>query len=218
MSNKRRHTDRDRRDVSVAPVVLAGGGSERFGPKPKSLATVQHQPMIARIVDAVRAATDRTPVVAVGDPEKESVVDPVISLPVRYRYDVEWGRGPLAGIAGALGAVETDAVFVCGCDMPRLDPSAVKWLAAEYASRSAAALVPMSDGRNHPLHAVYDRRALEQYCRQQPTDLRLQRLASELDASVIRARNAPDCIPLDHSVSNTNTRADLSAVRTQIGD
>jgi len=218
MNDGSRQDDCNRRAVSATPIVLAGGESERFGPKPKALATVQHQPMITRIIDVVRTATDRTPIVAVGNPEKQSVVDPALSATVRYRYDVEWGHGPLAGIAGALDAVETDTVFVCGCDMPRLDPNAVEWLVDEYASRSAAALVPTSEGRNHPLHAVYDHQALERYCRQQPTDLRLQRLVSELDASRVRARNAPEDIPLDHSVSNTNTQDELSAMRTQIGD
>lgn len=218
MSDERTLDDVHHQSMSITPLVLAGGTSDRFGPDPKSLATVQQQPMIARIVDAVRAATDRRPVIAVGDPEKQSVVGPALTSPVRYRYDVDWGRGPLAGIAGALDAVETDAVFVCGCDMPRLDPGAVQWLAAEYASRAVDALVPASDGQHHPLHAVYDRRALEQYCRQQPEDVRLQRLVSELDASVVPARDVPDRVPLDRSVSNTNTRAELSVVRTQIGD
>ncbi|KOX95753.1 molybdenum cofactor guanylyltransferase [Halorubrum tropicale] len=212
------HNQDDRRAVSVTPIVLAGGGSERFGPEPKSLATVQGQPMIARIVDAVRAATGRTPVVAVGDPEKQSVVDPALSPPVRYRYDVEWGRGPLAGIAGAISAVETDAVFVCGCDMPQLDPTAVEWLVDEYARRPADAIIPADDAGHHPLHAVYDTQALQRYCSQQPSDLRLQRLVSELNATVVQDQDAPDRVPLNRSVSNTNTRAELCAARTRIGD
>ncbi|WP_336135385.1 molybdenum cofactor guanylyltransferase [Natronomonas amylolytica] len=218
MSDEHNQDDRNSRAVSVTPIVLAGGGSERFGPESKSLATVQDQPMIARIVDAVRAATSRTPLVAVGDSEKRSVVDPVLSPPVRYRYDVEWGRGPLAGIAGAIDAVETDAVFVCGCDMPQLDPSAVEWLVDEYASRPAAAIIPATDAGHHPLHAVYDCRALERYCSQQPSDLCLQRLVSELDATVVQDQDAPDRVPLNRSVSNTNTQAELCAVRTRIRD
>jgi molybdopterin-guanine dinucleotide biosynthesis protein A len=212
------HNQDDRQAVSVTPIVLAGGGSERFGPEPKSLAAVQGQPMIACIVDAVRAATGRTPVVAVGDPEKQSVVDPALSPPVRYRYDVEWGRGPLAGIAGAISAVETDAVFVCGCDMPQLDPTAVKWLVDEYARRPADVIIPVDDAGHHPLHAVYDTRALQRYCSQQPSDLRLQRLVSELNATVVQDQDAPDRVPLNRSVSNTNTRAELCAARTRIGD
>ncbi|MFB6123769.1 MAG: molybdenum cofactor guanylyltransferase [Haloferacaceae archaeon] len=218
MSHERRQDDRNRRGVSVTPIVLAGGESERFGSEPKSLATVQHQPMIARVVDAVRAATDRTPVVAVGDSEKQSVVDPALASPVRYRYDAEWGRGPLAGLAGALDAVEANAVFVCGCDMPRLDSDAVEWLVTEYVSRSAAALIPASNERRHPLHAVYDRRALERYCSQRPENFRLQRLVSDLDAAIVRNQDAPDRVPLDRSASNTNTRAELFAVRTRIRD
>lgn len=216
MSDEHNQGGRNCRAVSVTPIVLAGGGSERFGSEPKSLATVQGQPMIARIVDAVRAATGRTPVVAVGDSEKQSVVDPALSPPVSYRYDVRWGRGPLAGIAGAIGAVETDAMLVCGCDMPKLDPSAVEWLVGECASRPAAAIIPTNDAGHHPLHAVYDCWALERYCSQQPSDLRLQRLVSELDATVVQYQDAPDCVPLNRSVSNTNTQAELCAVRTRI--
>ncbi|MFC7136183.1 nucleotidyltransferase family protein [Halobaculum litoreum] len=115
---------------SVAPIVLAGGESRRFGARWKATATFDGDPLVARVVAAVSAAADRQPVVAVGTEEKRAVVDPVVDGPVRYTTDASWCDGPLAGIAGALTpAVAADVLVCCGCDMPLVAPEAVAWLA-----------------------------------------------------------------------------------------
>jgi molybdopterin-guanine dinucleotide biosynthesis protein A len=198
---------------SVTPVVLAGGSSERFGGHAKATATLGDQPLIGRIVDAVRTATENTPVIAVGNPTKRTIVESAVDGGVHYRYDADWCQGPLAGVVGALDAVPTAVTFLCGCDMPCLAPSVVEWLADEYAARPVDVLVPTAHGRTHPIHAVYSRDALDRYCQTRPDDDRLCAALDCLDTRVVSTDAAPASVPLTRSVTNVNTRSQLAKLR-----
>jgi molybdopterin-guanine dinucleotide biosynthesis protein A len=196
---------------STTAVVLAGGGSERFGDQPKATATLAGRPLVGRVVAALGAATDAPPVVAVGDRAKQGTVEPVVPAPVRYRYDVAWCDGPVAGVAGALPVVDTDAVVLCGCDMPLVRPAVVRWL-ARLLDGAADAVVPVVDGVEQPLHAVYDRAALRAYCRRRPTEDRLTGLLASLRVRTVAPSEAPAGVPLRRSVTNVNTRDELAVL------
>ncbi|WP_284012344.1 molybdenum cofactor guanylyltransferase [Halobaculum litoreum] len=198
---------------SVAPIVLAGGESRRFGARWKATATFDGDPLVARVVAAVSAAADRQPVVAVGTEEKRAVVDPVVDGPVRYTTDASWCDGPLAGIAGALTpAVAADVLVCCGCDMPLVAPEAVAWLARELAARDVDAVVPRVDGSVHPLHAAYDRAALAADVEDRPSDDRLRGLLERLDTHVVTPSDAPSAVPLARSTTNVNTPESLRSL------
>lgn len=203
-------TSADRLPDTTA-VVLAGGGSERFGDRPKATATLDGRPLLGRVVAALDSTTNGQPVVAVGDRTKRELVEPAVPDSARYCYDVSWVDGPLAGIAGALPAVDTDAVVLCGCDMPLVDPAAIRWLAREL-DGDVDAVVPVVDGARQPLHAVYDREALRAYCRQEPTDDRLISLLDSLRVRTVAPTDAPVSVPLGRSVTNVNTRGELAAL------
>jgi molybdopterin-guanine dinucleotide biosynthesis protein A len=192
-------------------VVLAGGGSERFGDRPKATATLDGRPLLGRVVAALASVTDDRPVVAVGDRRKRATVAPAVPEPVRYRYDVARRDGPLAGVAGALPAVDTDAVVLCGCDMPLVRPAVVRWL-ARLLDGAADAVVPVVDGVEQPLHAVYDRAALRAYCRRRPTEDRLTGLLASLRVRTVAPSEAPAGVPLRRSVTNVNTRDELAVL------
>lgn len=196
---------------STTAVVLAGGGSERFGDRPKATATLGGRPLLSRVVAALGSTTDSRPVVAVGDRAKQAGVEPVVPESVRYHYDVAWADGPLAGIAGALPTVDTDAVVLCGCDMPLVEPAAIRWLAREL-DGDVDAVVPVVDGARQPLHAVYDHTALDAYCRQEPTDDRLTALLDALRIRTVTPGEAPASVSLSRSVTNVNTRSELAAL------
>lgn len=196
----------------LAPVVLAGGDGERFGDRTKATATLDGRPLVERTVEALRRATDAPPVVAVGDPAKRAVVDPVLEG-VRYSYDVDWCAGPFAGLAGALDAVRADAVVLCGCDMPLVAPAAVDWLAARHETCGADAVVPVDDGTPQVLHAVYGREAVDRYCRSRPDAPRLRGLLDGLDTVTVPTAAVPETVPLSRSLTNVNTRRELAALR-----
>lgn len=201
---------------SVTPVVLAGGESRRFGARWKATATFEGDPLVARAVAAVRTASDRPPVVAVGTAAKRAVVAPVIDGPVRYTTDVSWCDGPLAGLAGALddAVVTTDVLVCCGCDMPLVAPEAVAWLARDLAGRDVDAVVPLVDGSTHPLHAAYDPEALIADFDDRPTDDRLRGLLDRLDVRTVAPDDVPSRVPLTRSTTNVNTPESLRSLTT----
>lgn len=206
------------RETDVTAVVLAGGGSSRFGDEPKATARLDGRPLVERVVDRVRTATGRPPVVAAGSAEKRALVDDALSHRVRYVEDVAWCGGPLAGLCGALERVSTSAVFVCGCDMPLVSPRVVSWLADRHAATTADATVPVDDaGEPQLLHAVYRTAALEKYCERTPGDHRLRSVVGDLTTERVSTSDAPDGCDLGRSMTNVNTREELAVVADASG-
>lgn len=202
-----------RHDQTLTAVVLAGGRSERFGDDPKATATLGDRPLVERVVDAVRTATGRPPVVAAGPPDKRRLLDDALSGPVRYAADAEWCSGPLAGLCGALEAVSTGTIFLCGCDMPAVSPRAVSWLADRHAATGTDATVPLdAGGEPQPLHGVYRTASLGDYCARRADDHRLRSLVAALTTDTVRPATVPDDIDVARSMRNVNTKRELAAL------
>ncbi|UVE52294.1 molybdenum cofactor guanylyltransferase (plasmid) [Haloferax larsenii] len=198
-------------------VVLAGGQSSRFGDGLKATATLGESALVERVAEAVRDATGRKPVVAAGGDQKRPVVEGVLSDSVRYVEDAEWCAGPLAGVCGAVPAVTTPTLFLCGCDMPLLSARAVSWLCDRHADTDADVTVPLDeDGHPQLLHAVYETAALEAYCERRPDSHSLRSLVAELSVETVPPESTPDGVGVLRSAVNVNTRAELAAARQRL--
>lgn len=122
------------------------------------------------------------------------------------------GGGPLQGIAAGLEAMSGERAFLCGCDMPLVDPAVVRRL-LEAQGRHAA-VVPRVGGRPQFLHAVYGRACLQA----------ARELALEPGVPVARLLDRVDCLWLDESnleglpdwrdsFLNANTPEDLHSLQ-----
>ena len=96
-------------------VVLAGGDSRRMG-RDKALLPVQGRPMIALIVDQLKALFEEI-VISANRPDDFGF------LGLTVVPDLEPGQGPLRGIASSLPRMTHDLNFVTACDIPRIDLS-----------------------------------------------------------------------------------------------
>ena len=95
------------------------------------------------------------PVVVVGSPAQ---VLPPLPAPVAVHHDPEAGLGPVQGLAVGLGALadRVDVAFVCSTDLPFLDRSFVRCVIRTLEARPESdVVVPVVDGRAHPLAAAY---------------------------------------------------------------
>jgi len=107
--------------MSVAAVVLAAGGSIRFG-KPKQLAIFQGEPLVRRIVTAAKDAGCAPLVVVVG--ASAGQITPVLAgLPVSIIEHPNWSNGLGSSIAvGVMHAAgitpDLDAAILLACDQP----------------------------------------------------------------------------------------------------
>lgn len=130
-------------------LVLAGGHSRRMG-RDKATLLWNGTPLLLRVIRRL------APIAA----EVWVAARPGQALPAGAyrRVDDELpGEGPLAGLATGLAAItaawKTAPAAVAACDYPHADPALFPALLA--ASPDAAAIVPVLDGRAHPLLAVW---------------------------------------------------------------
>jgi molybdopterin-guanine dinucleotide biosynthesis protein A len=144
--------------------------------------------------------------------------------PERFRHlEVETvtdrfpGQGPLGGIHAALIASRFPHVFVVACDMPYLDPDAIRFLIGRIGATDA--IVPRWDGDVEPLHAVYARSCLgemEVCLRSGRVAMRdfLTRVRVDYveEVELGRIRNAAA------SLTNVNTPEELAAVGGRFED
>src|SRR5580765_7164741 len=114
--------------------VLTGGRSRRMG-RDKAFVGVDGEPMVRRIVRALRAA-GAIEVVAVGGDEVGLLAEDLD----RFLPDLHPGEGPLGGVLVALDAAPAALVVVVACDMPDLTAEAVRAIVAAVAADSTLAV------------------------------------------------------------------------------
>lgn len=128
----------------IAGVILAGGESRRMG-RTKGLLPIGNVTLIERVLASVREACD--------------AIFLVTNTPELYRRlgvpmvpDALPDRRSLVGIYTGLLCAGGPA-FVCGCDMPFLNPALIRHLGSLI--KGVDAVVPRHRGEYEPLHAVY---------------------------------------------------------------
>lgn len=207
-------------DTSVTGVVLAGGASTRFSGRHKALATFRGERFIERALDTLKVITDVRPVVVLRTSAQrtllETHLDDVDS--VRFAYDDRSFAGPIAGLYGALEAIETPWIFACGCDMPLLAPELLRWLRDRLSVRSPDAVVPVNeDGSVEPLHAFYRRSAFVGARSQlSPTDGVRSLLTYLGDVEYLSPGDVPEESTFTRSLTNINTREELRRIECQL--
>lgn len=212
---------------AVTGLVLAGGQSTRFGDadENKAVASVGERTSLGRVVDAVTAATGRSPVVAVrSDDQRRVYADALSDREVSFAFDDDGFEGPLAGIAGGADALDARWAFCCGCDMPLLSPAAVGWLVDELGERvresdrpPAALALEHPDGTIEPLHTLYRLSAIERVREELPRTGGPRALLASLPAvETVPVSAVPDRIPVEESTTNVNTRTDLETATRRL--
>ena len=132
---------------SVTGMILAGGASSRMG-RNKALIELEGQPLIARVVQALRPLADDILIVA-NDPQPLSF----LNLPIIP--DITPGYGPLMGLYSGLKGASGELAVMVAVDMPFLTPDFLRFLLALAPDHDV--VIPEAGGRLHPLCAVYRR-------------------------------------------------------------
>ncbi|WP_420455786.1 molybdenum cofactor guanylyltransferase [Rubrivirga sp.] len=141
------------RPDDVTGLVLAGGGSTRFG-RDKALAALGGVPFVA-LVHAALAAHAREVLVATGtEPRAYPVAARVVLDPVA-------GGGPLAGLAAGLADAETPWLLSAAVDLPYLTPAALRPLLAAPADGADVLVATDPGGGRQPTCALWRTRTVE---------------------------------------------------------
>ena len=131
------------RSSDLAAIVLAGGGSRRFG-RDKLVEMVDGVRMLDRTTDAVRSLAAEI-VVVVGSTGGPDAPPGVILV-----RDTEPDAGPLAGLAAGLAVVRANRILVVAGDMPFLEEAILAMLLAGLADPAVVAVALVHDGRPRP--------------------------------------------------------------------
>lgn len=194
-------------DDRTVGVVLAGGESRRFGDVDKALAELDGVPLVERAVSAVGEATDAEPVVAVRDEEGYEAVQEVLETEARFVFDSDMYEGPVAGLDAAVRAVDSPRVFVCGCDMPLVEPEVVRSL-LDALCGDFGAVVPVEDDVLEPLHSALGLSAAVDVLDDAEPDDGVYDILKRLDIKTVEKTGA-----VGRSTTNVNTRAELEDLR-----
>ncbi|WP_158885666.1 molybdenum cofactor guanylyltransferase [Amycolatopsis anabasis] len=157
--------------MSLAGIVLAGGGAHRLSGVDKPMLDVRGKPLLRTVVAALTGAD---PVIVVG-PRRDGVPG------VRWTREEPPGGGPVAALAAGLAAAppETELVAVLAGDLARITPSTVDRLRAAVGAGDGAVLVD-ADGRRQWLIGVWRARALREALPPEPAGASLRRTLAGL--------------------------------------
>ncbi len=152
-------------DAGVSGIVLAGGGSSRFG-SDKLSASFEGVPLLDRAIAAVAAVAGCSEIVVVLAPGDDRKL-PSAAVPVRRALDPLGQGGPLVGLLAGLEVAREPVIIVVGGDMPTLSPDVLAALlrALVAAEGSADAAVLLQRGVARPLPAALRNGAATQVAR-----------------------------------------------------
>ncbi len=139
-----------RRIPAVTGVILAGGESRRMG-SDKSLLPLKGARFIDHVYRSMEGLFDEV-IIVTNSPQLYE------DIPCRKVPDIYYAQGSLAGIHSGLRHAKTDRIFVAGCDMPLLNPEAVRLLCESFEGEDVR--IPSNGGQVEPLHALYGRKCL----------------------------------------------------------
>ncbi|HVA90724.1 MAG TPA: molybdenum cofactor guanylyltransferase [Chloroflexota bacterium] len=143
-----------------APVaaILAGGASRRMGRDKALLRLPDGLPVCTAVVEAARTVASRV-ILLVDHEEHARALLRVLTPPLpQVLLDRAPGAGPLASLAGALGAVEAPALLLLAVDMPLVSPAVLRMLHARWRDTACHIVAPVVGGEEQPMPACYDTR------------------------------------------------------------
>jgi molybdenum cofactor cytidylyltransferase len=145
---------------NVAAVILAAGGSGRFG-RPKQLLTFRGETLVRR---AVRAVTEAgcDPVIVVAGDLGDAIRRELKSASAIVVENPEWQRGRGTSIRRGLQEVvgSTDAVVLLTCDQPFVDKAIIAEL-IDAQEKTGKPMVVSSYADTLGVPALFDRSCFE---------------------------------------------------------
>ena len=141
---------------NIAAVILAAGGSSRFG-EPKQLLSFRGETLVRR---AVRAATEALcdPVIVVVGQTSDAIRDELCATPAIVVENAQWQLGLGTSIrSGLRGCAEsTEAVVLLACDQPLVDATIVAGLIAAR-EKTGKPIIASSYADTLGIPALFDR-------------------------------------------------------------
>lgn len=134
----------------MAGIVLAGGGSRRFG-RDKLAERYDGLPLLQHPVSRLLEICDHVIVVLAPDAEEPPMP---AGTRVEFARDAIAGEGPLRGLAAGLVVADADWAVLGGGDMPDLQPSVLLEMLRAGRETGVVAVTLSDGGEERPLPCV----------------------------------------------------------------
>jgi molybdenum cofactor guanylyltransferase len=141
---------------SITGVVLAGGAARRMGGTDKGLIRLSGRPMVEYVLNALQPQVGHLLINANRNLEQYRAYGVPVISDERSGYE-----GPLAGMASALRAVDTEYLVTAPCDSPFVPPDLVQRLAAAIQDGRADIGVAHDGLRMQPVFSLLRRSRLD---------------------------------------------------------
>jgi len=150
------------RPKELACIVLAAGGSRRFG-TPKQLARYRGRPLLACAVEAARGALPRAPLIVVlgADVLRLRLMLRRTQCGARIATNPHWKQGMATSLQAGIAAIPSSAraALVLLADQPRVDAAALRRLVSAWRRRPAVPAAARYNG-DSGVPAILPRRLL----------------------------------------------------------
>jgi molybdenum cofactor guanylyltransferase len=137
--------------MKAGAIILSGGKSRRMGTN-KALLPISEKPSVERIKDELEKSFQDIILVT-------NHLEAYQFLNIKMVSDRYPGKGPLAGIHAGLIASSNEINLVAACDMPFVSAGLGAILVENL--KEYDAVIPVIEGKQHPLFAVYRRTIIE---------------------------------------------------------
>ncbi len=141
--------------AKLQPVILAGTDTSKMGFN-KVFAAFGDSTLIETVYTWLSFSFEKEPIIVTDDKSTFEKFEPLKQA--RIIQDLYPGHHTLGGVATALESVDEENIFVIGVDMPFISLTMLERMAD--AQNIADVVVPMLNGKDICLHAIYNRRLL----------------------------------------------------------
>ncbi|KYC92965.1 molybdenum cofactor guanylyltransferase [Heyndrickxia sporothermodurans] len=168
-------------------IILAGGKSSRMGQN-KALLPLGNERVIDRLINEFSPITRRMFLVSNHPSEYQSININILTDEPEFK-----GQGPLAGMEIGLKNATSQECLIIACDMPFASKQVGKWLIDELTNGNFDAVIPVSEGRIHPLFGAYHKK-IQPIIRTCLLDQkrRMTDLIDQLNVKLVEQNDAPE--------------------------
>ncbi|MFP5107301.1 molybdenum cofactor guanylyltransferase [Neobacillus sp. C211] len=166
--------------MKAAAIILSGGKSSRMGTN-KALLKINEKTNIERIADTLKLSFNDI-ILVTNHPEDYQF------LGLKMVSDYYPDKGPLAGVHAGLLSSKYDTNFIVACDMPFVSGELAEVLVNK--SGDYDAVIPVINGVQHPLFAVFQKRVADKAAQRIEADrLRMKHLLDHLNVLYVTEKD-----------------------------